>query len=173
MKKIIAILFVLFVATGCSCSMMDSDIEPSSSPSTDPMTTQPTTTTDPEGETAYYTSDYIDYLANEYTLENPTALDNLDENVIDGYSFGLHDQTYYLVQLNPNNEMSNTWRNSIQSNGQIDVDIEGLPQSMYALLNGNYALISESNEYMDGFQDYYDGYSYENTSNNLNEAPNQ
>ncbi len=170
MKKIIAILFVLLFATGCSCSMNGTDVEPTVSPTSESMNTATPSVT---SNTSNATKDFVDYLADEYTLQSTTMLEQLDENVMDGYSFEMDGRKYYLVQLDPNNSMTDQWKNSIQSNGQIDVDIEGLPQTMYAMLNGNYALISDSNEYMDGFKEYYDGYMYENTSNNPNEAPNQ
>lgn len=156
MKKILSCLFILMLCTGCSCTPNGSNATPSASPS---ASSSPSASPSASAETAYTAQDYIDYLAAKFTLVDPKKIDNLDSNAMEGYTFGLNNQSYYLIRLDPTNEQAKNWMSSISSTGQIEVDVDGLPKTMYARLNGNYALISSTNEYMDGFGDYYDQFT--------------
>lgn len=156
MKKILSCLLILFVCTGCSCTPGGSNPSPSPSMSPSAMpSTSPTTGTG----SAYNTKDYIDYLAQEYTLKDPATITDLDTNAMEGYTFGLNNQTYYLVRFDPTNTNAMKWMNGIDSTGKIEVTMDGLAKNMYAMINGDYALISDNNEYMEGFKEYYDQFT--------------
>ncbi len=170
--KILTTLLLTFLLAGCSCAVVDEESEITPTPSETPATSEETTANssnmdsqETENDMARgNTKDYVDYLASEYNIESPEMLEDFDENVLDGYSFLLNDSTYYLVQLDPNSDHTSKWIDNINSSGQIDVDIDGLPQTMYGVINGNYALISDTGQHMDGFKDYYGAYDASNTT---------
>lgn len=158
MKKWLSCLFILTLCTGCSCTPGGSTVKPTATPSTSPSAS-PSAMPSASPETMMSTRDYVDYLAERYTLAEPTELTNLQDGATEGYSFGMNNESYYLILLDPTNEQSVKWLNEINTTGEIEVDIDGLPKTMYALVNGNYALISSTNQYADGFREYYDAFN--------------
>ncbi len=150
MKKLISCLLALIFCAGCSCTPDGSMASPT--PSSTPLPSN-------EPETAASAKDYLDYLSEKYTLMDPKQLDQLDGNTVDGYSFGMNNQTYYLIQLDPTQEQAAKWMSEMGNSGQIEVDIDGLPKTMTARMNGNFALISDTADYVDGFQEYFDAFA--------------
>lgn len=157
MRIFLSCLIVLMLCAGCSCTPQGSV---SSTPSPSPLTSpQPTPTPSSNENTMSSTAkDYVDYLAEKYTLNDPAPIENLDENALDGYTFGLNNEVYYLVLLD-NTGSAKNWLNDVSNNGQIDVDVDGLTKTMNALINGNFILLTPASNYLDGFKDYYDAFS--------------
>lgn len=155
MKTIFIALMVLCLCTGCSCSPGGSQPVNPSSPTS---SSAPSPSSSPES-LSYSTKDYIDYLSSKYALVNASSIENLDANALEGYTFGLNNENYYLVRFDPSNEQATRWLSELNSTGQIEADVGGLTRTMYGLVNGNYALLSETGTWADGFQEYYNGFA--------------
>lgn len=158
MRIFLSCLIVLMLCTGCSCTPQGSvSTTASPSPSTSPQATS--TPSSNENNMSSTAKDYVDYLAEKYALNDPAPIENLNQGALDGYTFGLNNEVYYLVLLDSSNASAKNWLNDVSANGQIDVDVDGLTKTMNALINGNFILLTPASNYLDGFQDYYDAFS--------------
>lgn len=167
MKKIFITLMSLCLCTGCSCSPGGSQPSNTSTPT---ASSEPSPS--PSSETLMgQTQDYIEYLSDKYSLVNTKMIENLDTNAIEGYTFGLNNENYYLVRFDPANEQATRWLSELNSTGQIETDIDGLTRTMYGLVNGNYALLSETGTWADGFQEYYNAFSQSQSLPGTNPTP--
>ncbi len=154
MKKTLLALFALIMLSGCS--MMNNN-KGTPTPTATPTATPSAMPT--ESPTAARTQDYLDYIGQKYNLTNAASINDLDTNLMEGYTFTMNNSTYYLLQYDPTNATANNWFSNLNDKGQIEVEIAGLPKNMYAIVNGNYVLLSDTNKYMEGFTDYYSGYN--------------
>ncbi len=158
MKKILVLCLILILA-GCSCSTQPSSptATPSATPSASPSASPETS--------LYNTKDYVDYLSNNYSLTNPSPIDNLDGNALEGYTFGLDSADFYLLRFDRNNESASLWLDEAMTNGYIEVKVGDQMKKYYAVVNQDYMLLYEQEDLDSGFREYFQNFDYHSPSN--------
>jgi len=113
----------------------------------------------------YNTKDYVDYLSNNYSLTNPSPIDNLDGNALEGYTFGLDSADFYLLRFDRNNESASLWLDEAMTNGYIEVKVGDQMKKYYAVVNQDYMLLYEQEDLDSGFREYFQNFDYHSPSN--------
>ncbi len=162
MKKLLALSMILFLA-GCSCSTTSS--QPTASPSAKPTATPSASPSASPDSLSNSTKSYIDYLSGNYTLNNPSVIENLDGNAMEGYTFGYDSADLYLLRFDRSNETASKWLEEAQNNGYIEVKIGDKMQKYYAVVNQDYMLLYENEKLDSGFREYFQNYDYHNPTN--------
>ncbi len=157
MKKIL-VLCLSIVLAGCSCSTQPTPTAtPSATPSASPSASPETS--------LYNTKDYVDYLSNSYTLTNPSPIDQLDGNALEGYTFGLDSMDFYLLRFDRNNESASAWLDEAMTNGYIEVKVGDQMKKYYAVVNQDYMLLYEQDNLDSSFREYFQNFDYHSPSN--------
>ena len=162
MKKLLVLSMILFLA-GCSCSTSTS--QPTATPSTKPTATPSASPSASPDSLTNGTKSYIEYLSGNYTLNNPTMIENLDDNAMEGYTFGYDSADLYLLRFDRSNETASKWLVEAQNNGYIEVKIGDQMQKYYAVVNQDYMLLYENEKLDSGFREYFQNYDYHSPSN--------
>lgn len=157
MRKLIVLCLTLLMC-GCSCSTQNPSPTPTPSP-----TPSATPTASPESMNGN-AKGVMDYLSKNYTLTNPSPINNLDGNAMEGYTFGYDSADYYLLRFDRNNGTASQWLDEANKNGYIEVKINDQLKKYYAVVNQDYMLLYETEHLDSGFKEYFQNYSYHNPS---------
>ncbi|MBQ7888139.1 MAG: hypothetical protein IJ356_00095 [Erysipelotrichaceae bacterium] len=158
MKQLL-IFCILMLLCGCSCSTMNNNSQMTPTPSSTPT---PNTTEDTNlqpGLSAYNGQDYLDYLGNNYTLQNSSKIDQLDGNAIEGYTFTMNNDHFYLLRFDRSNSNANQWINEAMNNGSIEVKVGNEMKKFYAIVNQDYMLLYETENLDSGFREHFQNFN--------------
>ena len=159
MRKLI-VLSLALILTGCSCSMTSPTATPTPSP-----TPSATPSSSPESMTGN-AKGYLDYLSQNYTLNNPAQIQDLDGNAMEGYTFGMDSADFYLLRFDRNNSNASKWLDEADKNGYIEVKINGAMEKYYAVVNQDYMLLYSTDNLDSKFIEYFQNYPYQAPSQN-------